>query len=32
VLAPDAHGDFDLTLDDGTVLPVGRAYRDRILR
>jgi two-component system LytT family response regulator len=31
-LAPDAHGDFDLTLDDGTVLPVGRAYRDRILR
>jgi len=31
-LRPDAHGDFDLTLDDGTRLPVGRAYRDRLLR
>jgi two-component system LytT family response regulator len=31
-LKPDAHGDFDLTLDDGTVLAVGRAYRDRLLR
>jgi two-component system LytT family response regulator len=30
-LTPDAHGDFDLTLDDGTVLAVGRAYRDRLL-
>ena len=30
-LRPDAHGDYDLALDDGTVLAVGRAYRDRLL-
>ena len=30
-LRPDAHGDYDLALDDGTLLPVGRAYRARIL-
>jgi two-component system LytT family response regulator len=30
-LRPDAHGDFDLVLDDGTILAVGRAYRGRVL-
>lgn len=30
-LRPDAHGDFDLVLDDGTTLAVGRAYRGRLL-
>jgi len=30
-IRPDAHGDFDLLLDDGSILPLSRSFRTRLL-